>query len=606
MPPMGTSATTRSPARPSTAVIYLRVSSTGQLTGYNAEGYSIEGQREACERHAARLGAEVIAEFVELGRTGTNLRRPALQTMLAELPRLKPTFVVFYDLSRVAREEQDAFWLLGEIKRHGAKLESTLERIDDSPQGLLLYAIMAGVNAFRSRGDAEKVKLGLQRKFADGGCVGKAPIGYINDRVRIEGREVRVVTVDPERAPLVRMAFDAYASGRYSLTELADLLEQSGLRTRQTAKCAPAPLSRTQVHRMLRDQFYLGVVCWDGMKKEGRHEAIIDRDTFEQVERVLKSAMLSGNRTRKHKHYLRGSIYCGHCGRRMVFHRIRGKGGTYDYLGCLSHQGRGRHACDGGYVQTAKVEQAIESYYSQIRLTGRQQQTVRRAVREYAEGHMLTAQRESDRHTRRLQELHREQQKLLHLFYKGSIAEEVVEAEQTRIETERSQAQHWAKVAAHDATDIMHALDEALALLTDPQVRYRQAPDEVRRLINQALFEKLYVRDEGINDAQPLAWVQDIQRLADTPHESQNRCQPTRQHGRQHDHDRLPAAMGFHKDQMVRARGLEPPRAFAHRLLSSADPSLVAVASALFSPFSGCLSGWSGRFGNMWGTRSPG
>ncbi len=541
-----------------TAVIYLRVSSTGQLTGHSAEGYSIEGQREACERHAARLGAEVIAEFVELGRTGTNLRRPALQNMLAELPKLKPTYVVFYDLSRVAREEQDAFWLLGEIKRHGAKLESTLERIDDSPQGLLLYAIMAGVNAFRSRGDAEKVKMGLHRKFTEGGSIGKAPIGYINARERIEGREIRTVAVDKDRAPLVQMAFEAYASGTYSLTELTALLEDAGLRTRQTAKCAPAPLSRTQIHRMLRDEFYVGVVTWDSMKTKGRHAPIIDRETFEKVEQVLKSAMLSGNRTRKHKHYLRGSIYCGYCGRRMVFHRIRGKGGVYDYLGCLSHQGRRKHACDGGYVQTIKVERAIEDYYAGVRLTGREQETVRQAVREYAEGHMHTAQRESDRHARRLQELHREQQKLLHLFYKGSIAEEVLEAEQARIETERGKAQHWAKVATHDAGEIMHALEEALALLDNPNLRYEPSPPDVRRIINQALFEALYIRDGSVIEAKPTPWVREIHAIARTSVDCVSSGKPTCREGRQHSHDPLSRAVGFHKDEMVPRAGLEP------------------------------------------------
>jgi len=73
-----------------TAVIYLRVSSTGQLTGHSAEGYSIEGQREACERHAARLGANIVREYVEPGKTATNTRRPALQRMLAELGELRP------------------------------------------------------------------------------------------------------------------------------------------------------------------------------------------------------------------------------------------------------------------------------------------------------------------------------------------------------------------------------------------------------------------------------------------------------------------------------------------------------------------------------------
>ena len=179
-------------------MIYLRVSSSGQVNkAHDPLGYSIPGQDEACRRHADMLGARVIAVFVEPGRTGTNMRRPALQNMLAELPKLRPTYVIFYDLSRVAREEFDAFWLLGEIKRCGAKLESTLERIDDSPQGLLLFAMMAGVNAFRSRGDAEKVKLGCERKFADGGSHGPARTGYLNIRENIDGRDIAAISPRP-------------------------------------------------------------------------------------------------------------------------------------------------------------------------------------------------------------------------------------------------------------------------------------------------------------------------------------------------------------------------------------------------------------------------
>jgi hypothetical protein len=67
-------------------------------------------------------------------------------------------------------------------------------------------------------------------------------------------------------------------------------------------------------------------------------------------------------------------------------------------------------------------------------------------------------------------------------------------------------------------------------------VRYQQASEEVRRLINQALFEKLYVRSDDINDAEPVSWVQDIQRIANSLNDSQNGHQPTCQEGRQHDH----------------------------------------------------------------------
>jgi hypothetical protein len=40
--------------------------------------------------------------------------------MLAELDTLKPTFVIFYDLLRSARDEFDAYWLWNEIKHSGA------------------------------------------------------------------------------------------------------------------------------------------------------------------------------------------------------------------------------------------------------------------------------------------------------------------------------------------------------------------------------------------------------------------------------------------------------------------------------------------------------
>src|SRR5579872_6801217 len=153
-----------------TAVVYLRVSSDGQMNkAHDPEGYSIPGQRESCQRHAEQLGARIVAEFVESGRSGTNTQRPALQDMLAKLPGLRPTYVIFYDLSRVARDDFDALRLLREIEGNGSKLESTLERTDNTPAGRLLYTIMAGVNAFRSRSDAEKVKMGLSRKHADGG-----------------------------------------------------------------------------------------------------------------------------------------------------------------------------------------------------------------------------------------------------------------------------------------------------------------------------------------------------------------------------------------------------------------------------------------------------
>jgi site-specific DNA recombinase len=297
-------------------------------------------------------------------------------------------------------------------------------------------------------------------------------------------------------------------------------------------------------------------VSWNGAKNpNGRHEALVDRETFERVQQVMKTAMLSGNRTRKHKHYLRGSLACGYCGRRMVFHRVRGRGGIYEYFGCLSHQGR-RGSCGARHVQVADIEHAVERYYGRVSFGHAQREAVRKAVRDYSETLMLTARKESDRHARRLHELQREQQKLLQLFYKGSVAEEVLAAEQGRIERERTEARRWSEAATRDASQVMDTLDEALALLEKSRIFYRQAAPTVRRLLNQAIFKALLIRDEDVADAEYAPWAAAIERLARSLQECpEGRQRPARA---QRGNPELSQGQGFNKAKMVPRAGLEP------------------------------------------------
>jgi site-specific DNA recombinase len=304
----------------------------------------------------------VVAEFVEPGRSGTTTQRPALQQMLAALPELQPTYVVFYDLSRVARDDFDALWLKREIEQQGASIESTRERVDQTPMGQFIYTLMAGFNAMRSRDDAEKVRMGVQRHHLDGGRHGPAPIGYLNARQSVAGREIATIAVDPDRADLIRLAFELFADGDFTITTLTDAINDLGLRTRPTRTRPTRPLSRSQVHRMLRSDFYIGVVSLRGAKQPGRHEPLVAGTTFNRVQAVLAAHAASGDRSQKHGHYLRGSIFCT-CGRRLGYGRHRGKGGVYEYFSCLSRVSR-QGPCGAPYMRVERVEAAIERHHS--------------------------------------------------------------------------------------------------------------------------------------------------------------------------------------------------------------------------------------------------
>jgi DNA invertase Pin-like site-specific DNA recombinase len=115
------------------AVLYLRVSSRGQLTDYGEDGLSIEGQREQCATEAAKYGAEVVDEYVERAETAKTDERPALQRMLRRIRGKQDVdYVVLWKVDRFARNRRDDANMLFEIETSGARLISATENIDQT------------------------------------------------------------------------------------------------------------------------------------------------------------------------------------------------------------------------------------------------------------------------------------------------------------------------------------------------------------------------------------------------------------------------------------------------------------------------------------------
>src|SRR5262249_45547142 len=196
------------------AVIYLRVSTAKQAVRDNdPDGYSVPAQREAGLRKAAQLEAEVVEVFVDKGESAKTADRPEFQRMLTFIrDRGNIDYLIVDKVDRFARNRRDDANLLFELQNLGCQLVSVKENIDDTPAGQLLHAIMAGIAEFYSKNLASEALKGMTQKAKDGGTPGRAPIGYLNTRRRIEGREVRTVVVDPQRARLIQWAFEVYAT----------------------------------------------------------------------------------------------------------------------------------------------------------------------------------------------------------------------------------------------------------------------------------------------------------------------------------------------------------------------------------------------------------
>jgi len=482
------------------AVIYLRVSSTQQAEkDFDAEGFSIPGQREACTREARKLKAEVVDEYIDLGESGTTAKRPALRAMLDRLKRGDIDYVIVHKVDRLARNRADDVEIVMAIRQAGAQVVSATENIDETPSGLLLHGIMSSIAEFYSRNLAAEVMKGTTQKAKSGGTPFRAPIGYLNSRVIVDNREVRTISLDPVRAPLVREAFALYAGGDYSLAELAAIMEDRGLRSRPTRRAATRALRAKDWQSTLRNSYYVGIVSYDGKVYPGRHEPLVDAATFQEVQDLLESKRVSGERPWRHFHYLRGSIYCLECNRRLTFTKATGNGGVYEYFVCYGKQ----HAnCSQASHRVAAVEAAVEDHYATLKMSDEERQYIRAAIQSQVEAvTVLSAEKVAEAELQLVQ-LDQQERKLLTAHYADRVSESLFASEQERISRERIGATKRIENLSVEHDQVLEALDLALKLTVDIQRAYCLAGPQERRLLNQGFYEWLKIDAEEVADDQ--------------------------------------------------------------------------------------------------------
>src|SRR5579875_2706832 len=490
--------------KPKRAVLYLRVSTEEQAdTDYNTEGYSLPAQREACVRLSDQLGATVVGEYVDRGESAKSAKRPELQRMLKRLQEQADVdYVIVHKVDRLARNRKDDVEIDLVIRSSGARLVSASENIDDTPHGKLIRNIMADFAQYYSDNLATEAKKGARQKAKFGGTPYKPPIGYLTARERIEGREIRIVITDPDRAPLVRWAFTAYATGDYTLHELAEELEERGLRYEPSRKLPSRPMAKNAVNNMLRNRYYLGMVSYEGVLYPGRHEPLVDEATFEAVQAIMAARTLSGEKPKKRPHYLKGRLFCGYCGSRLGISFSRGhRGVVYPYFYCVGRQKR-KNSCPQTFVPVGVIEAAAVEYWKlHVRLDERRSAEIRQVV-----SNRLLAQQASSGKTiavqrKRIEKLEREQAKLTQAYLADALPLNALKAEQARVQRELGQAKALIGQYQQDYQALEAALDHALLLCRNGALAYEQAEPEVKRQLIQAAFDKLWVVDTEIAGA---------------------------------------------------------------------------------------------------------
>jgi site-specific DNA recombinase len=313
--------------------------------------HSPETQEIAARRAIEALGG-VVAEdvgirgvFFDLDVSGavTPSDRPGLGEALDLVRAGALVGVAVADLSRWSRETVSGLSELQEVRRLGGQVISAAETIDlETPGGVFATTVQLAAAQMRRDQAAASWRATHDRRFEKGRAHGAVPLGYRREA------DSGDVTFDPVLEVPVRRAFEDFAAGTVSQLELARRL--SSVRGRRVWQAT--------VSDVLRSQFYLGKVRLGGQVNDGQHEALVDQDVWDAVQRRLqREAAARSPRERGKTHSLVGLLVCDLCDH-ALWRRGGGQRSPYVLVSCRT--AKDKAGCPGvGNPRFQEIEDAV-------------------------------------------------------------------------------------------------------------------------------------------------------------------------------------------------------------------------------------------------------
>jgi len=464
-------------------VLYLRVSTAEQAA---AGHHSLDAQEILCRRYAESEGMKVVEAIRDEGYSGRSTNRPGFRRLLeytGKRPPVKIDAILIQDTSRMGRNTVEYLLFRRDLAQKGITLVAvTQPNIDGSAEGQLMDTIFAGINQYQSDEKARRVAIAMQKKFEEGWWPGWAPLGYLN----VEEEGYHRVVVDPERAPLITLAFREYATGQHSIDALLNQLQKKGLCDRNGR-----PISRTTFNHILKNPFYTGRMRWKEQERVGKHQALTDAQTWAHCQSVMATHNRFASRTRKHVFLLTGIIVCDACGKphtHTINHRKRKR-----YYHCSS-----RSKCDQPYVPQEDLERQVTELVQHIHLSDafidRLMKKVTEAFSTYEGAHRTQIQNVLRRKTILEQQRETLEGKLL----SGVLTDESFRRWMEKLQKELDEVQqHFHELEGIRRFDT-EALREILCFARDIPIAYAQAPPGLQKHYLRVFFKEVRVRDKKI------------------------------------------------------------------------------------------------------------
>ena len=324
----------------------------------NEESQSIASQKEILTKYVTEQGWNITDVYVDDGYSGTDFNRPAFKRLISDIEIGRVNIVVTKDLSRLGRNYiQTGYYTEEYFPDHNVRYIAVNDRFDTfHDEGNDFIPFKNIINEWYAKDISKKVRFTLDNQAKNG-----APRNTVFPVFGYMYNEAHERVPDPELAPIVRFIFDEYLKSASS-TRVARLLKDKKIKLPKYYnavkygynKEAVLSLSEEElinwqpggVRDILSNVAYVGTYVTSRHKTksfknhkvienencyvfENRYEPIIEKETFECVQRLLKRTR-SSNVPMEENRY-KGLLFCSCCGKPLRYERKKNQNGQFYY-----------------------------------------------------------------------------------------------------------------------------------------------------------------------------------------------------------------------------------------------------------------------------------
>lgn len=463
---------------------YIRVSTARQ-----GDGASLEAQRDAITGFASQNNLIITKWFEEL-ETASKTGRPLFDGMLRSLRNGEAEGLVIHKIDRSSRNYSD--WArLDEISRIGIKIFFAADSLDfDSRGGRLLADIQMALAADYSRNLSLEVKKGIYGRVKHGIFPFRAPLGYLDNG----GGNLK--TTDPKKGPLVKLAFELYCSGEYSITSLTKEMASRGLKG-----LADRPVVRRNIETMLRNPFYIGKMLVCEKLYDGAHEPLITAAQFQQVNAVKNKR--TQKKSTKHKLLFRCLVHCADCGRTLTGERQK----THIYYRCHTSN------CASGTIREDRLQTQLVCKLKRLQISPNDYEDFRAGLKAWLSD---TGTNEIETSLRlRVADTRSRQERLTDLLVDGNISQADFDLRKQNTEFELQMLRdEIRKLETQQKTE--DDLGDLLIMATNMGTVFSVADQTEQRDLIKNCIEAMSV-EKGKLKVSPASWLKTLRAMAKDP-----------------------------------------------------------------------------------------